>query len=419
MTVANETVKQVYPGNDSTTTFAIPFVFIETTVIKVYLRVDATGEETLQTLTTHYTLTGSGPDNVEMITPPAATESLVVIRESPITQPDTFSAGAFPAETIEERLDRICHQTQEAAEALDRTLKLAAGSGLSELIFPEPSSLAIIQWNSAADALENGDPLDVATITAAIATNIADIATNVADIATNTADISTNSGNISNNAGGIATNVSDIATNVADIAINTAAIAGWSDLSADVAQNIADIATNVADIVTNVADIATNAAAIAAAEAAAIVLALRVTTLENSSDKIRSTGQQRLQNNHGPEEILGANADTAELGKGDVLWLDATGATSAKIVVEIYRKDDAEERISTINCVMQYVGSTWYFGVEDETILNGNPSGVTFSIATVGDVGTVSYTTDNMAGGNYDDTNSYIRFLMEELSIIS
>jgi len=419
MTVSNETVKQIYPGDDANTTFAIPFAFIDTTVIAVYLRVDATGVETLQTLTTHYTLTGSGPDNVEMVTPPAATESLVIIRESPITQPDTFSAGAFPAEAIEERLDKICHQVQEAAEQLDRTIRLAAGSSSSDLIFPDPEALRIIQWNAAGDALENGDALDVATITAAVAVNTADIATNLADIAANAALISTNSGDITNNAGAIAANVADIASNVADISANTIAIAAWTDLSADVAQNAADIITNAAAIVVNADAIAALDVRITDAEAAATALALRVTTLENSSDKIRSTGQQRLQNNHGPEEILGASADTAELGKGDALWLNANGATSAKVTIEIYRKDDAEERISTITAIMQFVGSTWYFGVDSEVVLNGNPSGVDFSIDTVGDVGTVSYTTDNMSGGNYDAVTSYIRFLMEEISIIS
>ncbi|NIV29431.1 MAG: hypothetical protein GWN58_07955, partial [Anaerolineae bacterium] len=55
--------------------------------LKVYL-VAADGTETLQTITTHYTVTGGGTPaatgTVEMVTAPATGETLVILRVLPI-----------------------------------------------------------------------------------------------------------------------------------------------------------------------------------------------------------------------------------------------------------------------------------------------------------------------------------------------
>jgi hypothetical protein len=118
MSLSNTVVAQTYNGNGSLDTFAIPFTYFDSTQVKVYL-IDTTTNpdtETLQTITSDYTIVGS---NVVMVTPPSATEQLRVERVTPLTQIiDYITNGPFPAESHEQGLDRIVMMIQE----LDRRI---------------------------------------------------------------------------------------------------------------------------------------------------------------------------------------------------------------------------------------------------------------------------------------------------------
>ena len=62
MTVSTTTLKNSYAGNGSTTVFAYAFKIFASSEIKVYIRTDATGVETLKSETTHYTVSNVGAD---------------------------------------------------------------------------------------------------------------------------------------------------------------------------------------------------------------------------------------------------------------------------------------------------------------------------------------------------------------------
>jgi len=189
------------------------------------------------------------------------------------------------------------------------------------------------------------------------------------------------------------TNTSDIATNVADIATNVADIAALSDQETNVAANIAAISS----------------------------LESRVGTLEAITfDHARSAGQQRCNNNQAAnQDILGSDLP-GQAGKGNRFELNSAGAKSARVHVEIYRKDDAEERFTTCVLLLHYLPltSTWYLERESTTAILGDPDGVTFNIVTTASganfLGTVQYVSDNMAGGNYV-SSSYVKFLLQEI----
>ena len=138
----------------------------------------------------------------------------------------------------------------------------------------------------------------------------------------------------------------------------------------------------------------------------------RIVALEAVSPLNRSYGQQRLNNNQAV--ALDIDADPGEGGIGNSFELDASGATSARVEVEIYRKDDAETRFVQVILLMQYIEGTWYIARESTTVLVGNFDGVEFTVSQVGDVGQIQYTTDNMAGGNYSN-DSYVRYMIQEL----
>lgn len=117
MTVSSAVAKKLYAGNGVTTAFATTFQFFDNTDIVVTEIVDATGVETVKTLTTHYTVSGGdgATGTVTMLTAPASGVTLVLEREVPYTQAtDYISNDSFPADAHEQALDKLTMLTQQA-----------------------------------------------------------------------------------------------------------------------------------------------------------------------------------------------------------------------------------------------------------------------------------------------------------------
>jgi len=128
-----------YTGNNSTTQFTVNFPYTEKSQIKVYL------DGTLQTITTHYTLTD--PDStgtVTFVTAPGTGVVVSFIRETDFLQTvDYANNDILDAETLEAAFDKLtmmCQQVKNLADksvGFDETvnesettsLKLAAGTG--------------------------------------------------------------------------------------------------------------------------------------------------------------------------------------------------------------------------------------------------------------------------------------------------
>lgn len=135
MTISSEISRLEYAGDGVTAAFATNpggngFYFNANADVLIYIR-DASGNATLQTITTHYTLTGAGDQNggtVTMVTAPASGETLVVIHAPEFKQTlDLITAGKFPAESIESALDRIVHQVQRNQDLINRAITLNDG----------------------------------------------------------------------------------------------------------------------------------------------------------------------------------------------------------------------------------------------------------------------------------------------------
>jgi sulfur carrier protein ThiS len=160
MTISSQTVKQVFTGNGVTTTFAIPFQYDATSEVKVYLRDNSVEPATitLKTISTHYTIVGA---NVEMITAPAATEELIILRDTANTQTwDALLTAQLNQTTLESELDRIVKMVQEHEEVFTRVPTLPLGEK-TNIVFPEPgtSDGGFIKWNTAGTALETSDAI--------------------------------------------------------------------------------------------------------------------------------------------------------------------------------------------------------------------------------------------------------------------
>lgn len=126
MTVSSSTSRVSYSGNGSLTAFAYTFKIFDEDDLTVILRA-SDGTETVQTITTHYTVSGVGDvggGNVTFVTAPTATQTVVILREQPLTQGlDLVPNDPFPANSLEEALDKIVFMTQKHEEELGRAIK--------------------------------------------------------------------------------------------------------------------------------------------------------------------------------------------------------------------------------------------------------------------------------------------------------
>lgn len=159
-TVSSTDNKLVYVGDDTTTIFPYNFKIFEEAHLNVILIITATEAETVQVITTDYTVSGVDVEaggNVTMVTAPASTEKLVIKRVLPLTQgTDLVDNTAFSLEVLEENYDRGIMIDQQLQESINRaTLVGIANSSGYQL--PLPVGDKHIAWNSAANALVNVD----------------------------------------------------------------------------------------------------------------------------------------------------------------------------------------------------------------------------------------------------------------------
>ena len=175
MTVSSEsTGRKEYTGNGSLTTYAYDFLIFADTDLKVYVA------GTLQTLTTDYTITGAGDDdggNVEFVSAPANAAAIVILADIPLTQESDFQANvAFPAETMEDAVDRLTRITQQLSEKLNRAMLFAESSTFDSIALPDPVADTYLGWDNAGTGLQNNStlPTDTTTISAFVITLLDD-----------------------------------------------------------------------------------------------------------------------------------------------------------------------------------------------------------------------------------------------------
>ncbi len=137
MTVSSLSVKNSYNGDNSTTSFAFTFPIHSSAELQVILRA-ADGTETVQTLTTHYSIVDNGASGgqVNFVTAPGNGITVVLLRNTNLTQEtDYISNDPFPAETHEAALDKLTLQQQELQEEVDRSIKLSRTNTMNSTEF--------------------------------------------------------------------------------------------------------------------------------------------------------------------------------------------------------------------------------------------------------------------------------------------
>lgn len=137
MTVSSTNTKNSYSGDGSTTVFTYNFPINSLAELAVISR-SSLGTETTKTLNSDYTVVDNGASggSVTFSTAPAASETIVLIRDTNLTQTTDYLANdPFPAETHEAALDKLTFQVQEMQEELGRSLKISKTNTMTSTEF--------------------------------------------------------------------------------------------------------------------------------------------------------------------------------------------------------------------------------------------------------------------------------------------
>ena len=164
MTVSTTTLKASFSGNGSTTAFAYSWKIFASTELKVYIRSSA-GAETLKSEgsgSANYAVSGvgeTGGGNVTFVTAPASGETVVILRDTALTQGTDYQpADPFPAADHEDALDRLTHIVQEQQEELDRSFKVSRTNAITT---PEFTDNAAARASKALGFSSDGNSLAV------------------------------------------------------------------------------------------------------------------------------------------------------------------------------------------------------------------------------------------------------------------
>ncbi len=152
-----------YTGDGVSDEFPVTWGINASSEIVVTETVIATGVETIKTLTTHYTVTGTGPVTVTAVTPPASTVRWTIGRNVPSTQlVDYVENDSFPAATHEAALDKLTMLSQEHDQNYLRTLHQPDGDSTNIAALPAKVDRASkFLWFDA-----DGDPTGAALLAA-------------------------------------------------------------------------------------------------------------------------------------------------------------------------------------------------------------------------------------------------------------
>ena len=188
-------------------TFSIPYLFFDNADLVVTLTVDSTGVETVQTITTHYTVVGAGVaagGTVTMGSAPASGQTLLISRVEQFTQGlDLVENDNMPSELVEKQFDILTMLAQQTNSQVDRSLRQPDGDTVDIAVIPAKITRAskVLAFNSAGNpettiatsglATLGTIPGDISTVAgiSANVTTVAGIASDVTAVAADATDI--------------------------------------------------------------------------------------------------------------------------------------------------------------------------------------------------------------------------------------
>ena len=259
--IADNSPRISYTATSGQTAFTVPFEFFDNTDLNVYIN------DTLQTLTTHYTVTGGSGStgSITLVTGATAGDIVVITRDVTLERTTDFpTSGPFQVASLNTELDKVVAMIADMKDLADRGLRLSDSDTSATLVLANKDTRkgTVLAFNETTGAVEVGptiaDTNTIAQIKADIAT-LADIqdgtvATNaittVSSISPDVTTVSNNNANVTIVAGNT-TNINTVATNDSNITT----VAGQTTNM----QNVTDNLTAIQNAATNAANAASSA----------------------------------------------------------------------------------------------------------------------------------------------------------------
>ena len=271
ITIANNNPRIAYTATASQTAFTVPFEFFDASDLNVFIN------ETLKTITTHYTVSGgNGSTGTVTLTSGATVNDKVLItRDVTLERTTDFpTSGPFQVASLNTELDKIIAMMADLNDLAGRGIQLADSDTAVSVTLPNVTGRAgkVLAFNASTGAVEAGPTITatqtVAEISADIST-VAGISSNVTTVAGDATDIGTVAGISSEIASvaGISSNVTSVAAKASLITsdfvsdLNTLATTDViSDLdrlaTSDIVSDLNTLATS--DIVSDINTLATS-----------------------------------------------------------------------------------------------------------------------------------------------------------------
>ena len=164
MSVSTTIDRVTYASDNSTTAFSFPYVLFANGDLKVYLKNNTTGAETLRTITTHYTISGTLTNGVyesgvtvNFLTAPTSSETVLIYRDRSVTQDlELDENGKIPSLSLEKQLDKLTTYIQRVKNKLARSVGLP--EGFTATFSPELPPVMVedgyLKTNTAGDGFE-------------------------------------------------------------------------------------------------------------------------------------------------------------------------------------------------------------------------------------------------------------------------
>ena len=243
----------------TTTSFAVPFEFFDTTDLKVVV------DGTTKTITTHYTVSGgNGSTGTVTMSVTGATggSTVIIYREIPLSRSTDFpTSGAFPIATLNTELDRTVALFDDRKDRIDRSIRLLDTDDAATMTLPTKDNRkgTVLGFNATTGAVEAGPTIANVSSLSSITSNIdtlGAIASNVTTVANISSDVTTVA-NISSNV----TTVAGIQANITTVAGKASLITSQfvSDMALVTADFVSDLNTITSDVITDMNLLATSA----------------------------------------------------------------------------------------------------------------------------------------------------------------
>jgi hypothetical protein len=315
--ISNVTRRQVYApsGSGGAGPYAFTFEILANTDIAVYK------DDTLLTLTTHYTVTinanGTGSVTITAaglaLSPTSPTQYAIVGNRTIARSTDFTTGGDFFANTINDELDQQTIFAQQNAEGLTRSLQAPQTDPTSiNMTLPRKADRA--NKTLAFDA--NGNP--AIGISAADVANAVTYATNAANSATAAASSASAASSSASAASGSASTASTQASNASTSASNASTSASGASTSAT---NAAASASTASTQASNASTSATNAAS--SASAASTSASNAATSATNASNSASTATTQATNASNSASSASGSATSAANSAAAAASALDS------------------------------------------------------------------------------------------------